>query len=68
MWVCLCILPDGTAEESEWITQDGADQMADETEAHWRRAKKRAVCNIGPAEARDEVLAIAQALFEEGGP
>jgi hypothetical protein len=68
MWLCLCILPDGTAEETEWITQDGADQMADETEAFWRRKKKRAACNVGPADARDDVVAIAQVLFDGEAP
>lgn len=68
MWLCLCILPNGATEESEWITQDGADQMASETEAFWRRKKKRAVCNVGPADARDDVFAIAQVLSEEGSP
>jgi hypothetical protein len=68
MWLCLCILPDGTAEESEWITQDGADQMAAETETFWECRSKRAFCNVGPADARDEVLAICQILAEGGEP
>ncbi len=68
MWLCMCILPNGVAEESEWITQDGADQMASETEAHWRRKKKRAACNVGPADSRDDVFAIAQVLFDGEAP
>lgn len=63
MWLCLCILPAGSAEETEWLTQDGADQMAAETA--WEVKGLRACCAVGPIEARDEVVAVAQILAEE---
>lgn len=50
MWLCVCRLPGGEVERTEWITQDGADQMASETEAEWRRKRKRAVCEVMPKE------------------
>lgn len=48
MWRCVCKLPDGTTETTDWITHDGADQMAAETEAEWRRKRKRAFCEVWP--------------------
>jgi len=65
MWLCLCILRDGSAEETEWLTQDDADQMAAETETAWEVKGLRACCAVGPIEARDEVAAVAQILAEE---
>jgi hypothetical protein len=47
-WLCSCRLPDGQLEITHWITQDGADQMAAETEAEWRRRGKRVVCEVAP--------------------
>jgi hypothetical protein len=64
IWLCVCLLPGGGREVTEWITQDGADQMACETEAEWRRKRKRAVCNVGPATHPEDVAAIAEILAE----
>jgi hypothetical protein len=69
MWLCVCRLPGGAVEVTEWITQDGADQMACETEAEWRRRRKKAACVVAPAEAADDVpgqaAAVAEILFDE---
>jgi hypothetical protein len=56
IWRCVCRLPNGTTETTEWITEDGADQMAAETEAEWRRKRKRAVCEVYPTAADFEAL------------
>jgi hypothetical protein len=39
-WRCLCRFPDGSVEETEWITQDGADQMESETEQAYPGARR----------------------------
>jgi len=69
MWLCVCRLPSGVTETTEWITQDGADQMADETEAYWRRKKKRAACVVAPSdaspEAEIEAAAVAEILMDD---
>lgn len=68
MWLCVCRLPNGTVETTEWITQDGADQMASETEAEWRRKRKRAVCQVAPCDAPDAeacAAAVAEILADE---
>jgi hypothetical protein len=49
-WLCICDMGDGTTERSEWITQDGADQMASEMEAEGRRARRRVRCRVEPME------------------
>ena len=69
MWLCVCRLPGGQTEVSEWITQDGADQMADETESWWRRKRKKAACVVTPADGADDMpgqaAAVAEILFDE---
>jgi hypothetical protein len=35
-WRCRCRFPDGTVEVTDWVTEDGADQMASEMETHHR--------------------------------
>jgi hypothetical protein len=40
-WICRCHFPDGRVEESQWWTEDGADQMASEMETH-----EGAVCEV----------------------
>jgi hypothetical protein len=47
-WRCVCTFPDGTVETSIWLTQDGADQMADETEQQGRRDHLPVVCEVTP--------------------
>jgi hypothetical protein len=69
MWLCVCKLHGGAVDVTEWITQDGADQMACETEQEWRRKKKRAACVVVPAEGTDDMprqaAAVAEILFDE---
>lgn len=65
MWLCVCRLPSGNQEITEWMTQDGADQMASETETLWRVRGKRAVCAVGPADCPGEVAAVLELLAEE---
>lgn len=69
MWFCVCWLPGGV-EATEWITQDGADQMACETESAWRRKRKKVACVVVPADAAPDAIeqatAVAQILADEG--
>jgi len=68
MWLCVCRLPGGRVETTEWITQDGADQMADETEADWRRKRKKAVCVVAPADTPNtaaDAAAVTEILYDE---
>lgn len=48
-WACVCRFPGGRVERTLWITQDGADQMAAETEAEGRRKRRRVACEVMPA-------------------
>jgi hypothetical protein len=50
-WCCVCRFPDGSTETTIWMTQDGADQMADETEQEGKRKGLKVVCEITPAGA-----------------
>jgi hypothetical protein len=64
MWFCVCRLPGGGTETTEWITQDGADQMACETETWWRRKRKKAHCVVVPADAAPDAEAQAAAVVQ----
>lgn len=50
-WRCRCWLPDGTREDTFWITQDGADQMESETE----RACPGAWCEVEPVDRAEDI-------------
>jgi hypothetical protein len=69
-WLCVCRLPDGRMETTDWISQDGADQMAVETEGEWERQGRRAVCVVVPTaaapDAAAQAAAVAEVLAEEG--
>jgi hypothetical protein len=45
-WQCVCRFADGSVEATEWMTQDGADQMESETE----QANPGCVCEVTPIE------------------
>jgi hypothetical protein len=49
-WRCICRFPDGSTETTVWITHDGADQMASETEQEGKRKRQRVVCEVSPIE------------------
>lgn len=70
-WLCVCTLPGGAIEVTQWITQDGADQMACETEQEWRRKRKRCVCQVVPEDAApdaaDQAAAVGQIILETEG-
>jgi hypothetical protein len=42
-WRGVCRFPDGSTETTIWMTQDGAEEMASETE---QEAKKPPACRV----------------------
>jgi hypothetical protein len=67
-WLCACFFADGTGEVTQWLTQDGADQMASETEAEQRRLGRKCACVVVPEDAATEAqlqaVAVAEILIE----
>jgi hypothetical protein len=47
-WRGVCRFPDGSTETTIWMTQDGAEEMASETEQEAKRNHLRVVCEVSP--------------------
>jgi hypothetical protein len=47
-WRFICRFPDGSTETTIWMTQDGAEEMASETEQEGKRKQQRVVCEVTP--------------------
>ena len=47
-WRCVCRFSDGSTETTIWMTQDGAEEMASETEQEAKRKHLRVVCEVSP--------------------
>jgi hypothetical protein len=50
-WRCVCRFPDSTTETTIWMTQDGAEEMASETEQEGKRKRLRVMCEVTPVSA-----------------